>query len=523
MITNSNNCIPQKLRKDEVPDYICEPNGNKKYLSREDKKDYLYGGKCPKICSIKDRKFCPDVSKIFTANDAKAVCDTNSQCQFISNAVINRNGPNYCFPKKTQGCITLTEADLAKSDKELTDNPNVCNRLDVGCIFDRGIGDNLTSRRGEPKCLRGCLGSKYWKNPKYIWGGGKNFRGSYFNSDLKVGPIYLEAAPTKNNPDGWGGEGKLPPSLGIPYTESRGKLEPPCNLNEGNMGAFNAQTTGELLAGPGCRLTPPQQRFGMQDWSYTCSCQYLDSGGEFRSDAWRPCGSITDNIKKRDVCRGCYIANKGDLKGHCVLGEETPDTESKILGCLTGDCRVNRVIKPTECPSFCSDDISDSTKWRKSTQCSRLFDQGFWKLNPNHKNIISRRDRDSGKQAPPFIRTSKGPLPKPDNTDDLCNNCAQTPVRSVGSGTKHPHRSYCVVGGSENSFAIDDVSYADNLARRLSCPATCKQCSTGFFGEPLIPSYNLEESVDPSSAFNKGIIFSPWVGTQAVKEIRKNN
>ena len=97
------------------------------------------------------------------------------------------------------------------------------------------------------------------------------FTGSWYNNDLEVGPKYLEEAPSAKKPNGWGGpsgspwfgSGKLPKSLGIPYTESRGKYSPPCNLSGGDVGAFTSTTSGEVLAGPGCKLTSPQPRFGM--------------------------------------------------------------------------------------------------------------------------------------------------------------------------------------------------------------------------------------------------------------------
>ena len=34
------------------------------------------------------------------------------------------------------------------------------------------------------------------------------------------------------------------------------------------------------------------------------------------------------------------------------------------------------------------------------------------------------------------------------------------------------------------------------------------------------PVYKLDEAPNPSSAFNKGILFVPWVGTQAEKELQ---
>jgi hypothetical protein len=542
MITiKKDKCIPQKLKIGEIPDYICSPNGNKYYLSREEKKDYIYGGKCPEICPLNVKSDCPDVSFVSDTTVARQQCEANLNCQFIGNQVINREGPNYCIPKNQPGCINLTESDYAKSDKILTDNPLVCDRLGRGCVFNRGTSDGLTGRKGNPVCLRGCLGSKYWKNPKYMWGGGGTsedpYDGSWFNSDLEVGPKYIEAAPSPNNPKGWGGPlgspffgfGKLPRSLGIPYTESRGKYSPPCNLEEGDIGVFTSAVTGESLAGPGCRLTAPQPRYGMKDWSYTCKCPYLGEGGEFKSDAWSPCQDYEldqENIQDRDVCEGCYILNdkKNELHGHCVLGETTADTESKILGCIEepsnpGKCRVKRFVEPTECPHFCSNKPSDPSEWRKNTQCSQQLAKGCWKLNPKFKKVISLGSREEGKQAPPFIKTSI-PCNVVKDTDYLCRNCAQTSIKTIGSGTKYPNRSYCVVGGSESSGALNETAYGDYLARKLSCPATCKQCLTGFFGEPMKPIYNLDEADNPSSAFNKGILFVPWVGTQAVKDLQ---
>lgn len=546
MITiKKDKCIPEKLKIGEIPNYICLPNGNKHYLSREEKKDYQYGGRCPTLCPIKNnRGTCPNVDWVSDKTVAKNTCEKDPACQFISNAVINRNGPNYCVPKSQPGCIMLTEADLAKTDEFLTDSPDFCDRLGKGCIFNRGTGDGLTGRSGNPTCLRGCLGSKYWKNPNYMWGGGgtlqEPYKGSWFNSDLQLGPTYLEAAPSQKNPKGWGGpmgspwfgHGKLPKSLGVPYTESKGKYTPPCNLEEGDIGVFTTQATGESLAGPGCRLTPPQPRFGLQDWSYTCRCPYLGGGGEFKSDAWTPCADWEldqEKVSKRDVCEGCYIQpdKSKALYGHCVLGSETPDTESKLLGCIPDPnnpekCRVKRTIYPTECPAFCSENPLDPLKWRKNTQCADSLAKGCWKVNPSYNKVISKEQRDLGEQASPYMKGDKydNNYCKVKNTDYLCRNCSQTSVKSIGSGTLYPNRSYCVVGGSENTGALSQTSYGDALARKLSCPPTCKQCATGFFGEPMKPVYKLDEAVNPSSAFSKGILFVPWVGTQAVKDLQ---
>lgn len=542
MITiKKDSCIPQRLKIGEVPNYTCLPNGDKHFLSREEKKDYLYGGKCASFCSIKNnRGKCPNVDWVSDTTVARATCQENPDCQFIGNQVFDRNGPNYCVPRQQPGCITLTEEDLSKSDKFLTESPSFCDRFGKGCIFNRGNGDGNTSRSGDPKCLRGCLGSKYWKNTDYIWGGGGTrqdpFKGSWFNSDLRLGPRYLEAAPSPNKPRGWGGpkgapwygKGKLPKSLGIPYTESKGKYNPPCNLEQGEIGVFSTAVTGEDLAGPGCKLTPPQTRFGMNDWSYTCRCPYLGDGGEFKSDAWTPCNDWEldqENIQDRDVCEGCHIQSDSNssLYGHCVLGEETRDTESKLLGCVEDPknpqkCRVKRTIKPTSCPAFCSNNVNDPTAWNKSTQCSEWLAKGCWKPNPEFKNIISMTTADSGGQAQPYIRDpvlGKN-CKKKNNKEELCRNCAQTSVKSLGSSTLYPNRSYCVVGGSESAGALSDTGYGGYMARKLSCPATCSQCSSGFFGEPMEPVYNLEQAQNPSSAFSKGIIFVPWVGKQSV-------
>lgn len=549
MITiKKDECIPQKLKPGEIPDYICSPNGNKYYLSREEKKDYQYGGKCPKFCPIKGVKSnCPNVGFTTDREIARKTCTDNPSCQFISSAVLDKNGPHYCVPKSQPGCITLTENDLAKSDKELTDGEQYCDRLNKGCIFNRGTGDGITDRSGNPTCLRGCLGSKYWKNPKYIWGGGGTlkspFEGSYFNSDLKVGARYLEAAPSARKPSGWGGpqgapfygHGKLPRSLGVAYTESKGEYTPPCNLREGDTGVFTTSSTGEHLAGPGCKLTPPQPRFGMSDWSYTCRCPYLGEGGEFKSDAWTPCQDFElekENIQKRDVCDGCYIMDNPNSKlhGHCVLGKQTPDTESKLLGCISDPtnplkCRVKRTVEPTECPAFCSTDKENPSNplgWMKNTQCSQMVAKGCWKVNPKHSKIISESQKEDGEQAPPFIKgfNKDKKACEVKNTDYLCRNCSQTSTKTVGAGTLYPNRSYCVVGGSESAGALSDTGYGDYLARKLACPPTCKQCLSGFFGEPMKPIYKLSEASNPSSAFSKGILFAPFVGKQAVSELQ---
>jgi len=163
------------LRFGEIPDYICLPTGTKHYLSREEKKDYEYGGSCPKICPIRGedaRGGCPNVDWVADSVMAKSTCEAGGSCQFIGNQVFDRMGPNYCVPKSQPGCLSLTEQDYLKSDKYLTDSPQACDRLGKGCIFHRGTDDPQIGRSGNPTCLRGCLGSKYWGNPAYLWGGG---------------------------------------------------------------------------------------------------------------------------------------------------------------------------------------------------------------------------------------------------------------------------------------------------------------------------------------------------------------
>jgi len=543
-------CEPPNIGKNEIPEYICLPNGKKQYLSREQKKDLIYGGECPKICPPKRDYIvngvtynCPDISQISDVNVARESCQVDSNCHFIGNSVLDRMGPNYCNVRYSQDdCITLTESDLARTDKELTDSHHVCDRLGVGCIFNRGNGDGKTSRKGDPICLRGCEGSKYWNNPDYIWGGGGTkqdpFKGAYYNSDLKLGPRYLEASPSTSRPNGWGGpnkapyfgNGKMPLDLSIPYTESKGKHIPPCNLKAGDSSVFSKQQTGEHLAGPGCKLTPPRPQFGVNEWSYTCNCPYLEEGGDLKSDAWKPCAQWEleqDVFSNRDVCEGCYI--QGDksksLYGHCVLGEETPDTESKLLGCIEDPnnpekCRVKRVIHPIDCPSFCSSNVNNLTGWKSTTQCADSLTNKIWEPNPEYKKIIDLTDKEEGKQAAPY---KPGPnfknKTRPNDTDYLCRNCSQTSIKTIGSGTKYPNRSYCLVGGSESSSFLSNPNFGKYLAKTLTCPPTCKQCSTGFFGEPLNPIYNLQESTNPSSAFINGPIYILWVGTQAVKDL----
>ena len=525
-------CIPEKRKLGEniSPNYICLKNGNKHFLSKEEKKDYMYGGKCPVFCPIKNVKSsCPNVSSVLDTTVARQQCEADTNCNFIGNQIFDRMGPNYCVPKSQPGCVTLTESDLVKSDKVLTDGHEYCDRLNKGCIFNRGSGDGLYERKGEVKCIRGCLGSKYWKNPKFMWGGGDTtqdpFDGSWFNSDLKVGPKYLEAAPSKAKPNGWGGpkgspwfgNGMLPKSLGVPYTESKGDYSPPCNLNEGDVGVFTSEGSGQNLAGPGCKLTPPMPRFGMIDWSYTCGCPYLGGSGEFKPDAWEPCSDWEldqENISKRDVCEGCVISDDKNSKmfGNCVLGKKTKDTESELLGCVPDKsdpmkCRINRDIEPTECPEFCSNDVSNPYGWRKNTQCSEQLSKKFWKPNPEYKNIINLSTADLHKQAPMYIKNKGNYVSK--NTDDLCRNCTQTSMQSGGSGTRFPTYSRCVVGGNETAGAFKDTGFGNYLARKMSCPATCRNCMKGFFGEPLEAQYDLKEATNPSSVFNKGIIFTP--------------
>lgn len=540
MLTHTK-CQPQKLKFGEIPDYICFPDGRKHYLSKEEKKDYEFGGKCPKICPVKNnRGSCPNVDFVSDQTVAKQQCESNADCQFLSNALFDRMGPNYCVPKKQEGCLTLTSADYAKSDKYLTDSPDVCDRLGKGCIFHRGTDDPKFGRSGDPTCLRGCLGSKYWNNPKYIWGGGGTrqdpFKGSYFSNDLQLGPIYLEASPSAKNPRGWGGpkgkpffgNGLLPHSLGIPYTESRGEYSPPCNINEGDIGVFTSPVTGEMLAGPGCRLTPPMPQYGMKEWSYTCKCPYT---GSIKVDAYAPCQDWElnqENINERDVCQGCYISNnkQSELYGHCVLGETTPDTESRLLGCFEdpndpNKCRVKRTIEPTECPHFCSDDPFNPLKWKPVTQCSQQLTNGCWKTNPKHNRVVSRYAQDNKKLPPPYITGDVDKCKVKDSEElDLCQNCAQTSVKSIGSGTLYPNRSYCLVGGSESLDTIQGTLFSNDISRKLLCPVTCSGCHSGFFNEPMLPKYELNEASNASSAFHNGPLFIPWIGTQANETLR---
>jgi hypothetical protein len=533
----SENCVEQKLKLHEIPDFLCK-DGSKHFLSKEQKKDYKFGGPLPVICPMK-RGNCPDMTNISDTQKAKEFCKTNDQCHFIGHALLDKNGPNHCIPKSRSGCITLTEDDLVRDDKDLTDDPTVCNRLGVGGIFDRGNGDGNYTRKGDPTCLRGCFGSKYWKNPKFMWGGGGTsrhpFKGSWDNTELELGPLYLEAAPSDDKPGGWGGpkespwhgNGILPLGLAIPYTESRGEHSPPCNITSGDVGIFTTEDTKETLAGPGCRLTPPRPRYGVHEWSYTCECPYLGQLGEVRSDAWKPCKSweLNENVRSnRDVCKGCRIQDSktNSLYGHCVLGEETPDTESEILGCVPDPnfpekCRVNRVVKPIECPSFCSNDVGNPMGWNSETQCSSWIKNECWVPNPGYTKVISKSSRDKGEQSAPYIFNKNGC--ETVETDYLCRNCSQTPLESNGSGTNHPNTSHCVVGGSSGSDQIAHGEYGKYLSRNISCPPTCKSCMSGVSGEPLEAVYNLDESNQMYSLFKTDILYVPWVGSQSTSEL----
>ena len=498
-------CVPDTPRPGEPPNYTCLPNGDVHYFSRDEKKSFLFGGECPKLCPIKNvpGNTCPDVAAEADPALAKSRCEVNQQCHFIGRALFGDPlGPNYCVPEQQKGCITLTSADLVQSDQHLTDG--ACDRLGKGCVFNRGTGDGKTSRRGDVTCIKGCQGTKYWKNPKYMWGGGSGFIGAWQNSDLKVGPKYLEAAPTPDHLEGWGGKGRLPSVLGEAYTESRGARSPPCNINDGDVGAFTG--SGDELAGPGCTLTPPDSRSGQHDWSYTCRCPYLGDGdvGEFRPDAWTPCADSEFqqdfSSDRRDVCSGCMITD-----GECVLGTATKDTESEILGCVPGtpgvNCRVNRTIQPTQCPAFCLSPQKNKG-WVETSQCAKALKANAWIPNPSYKLTTSVNE----KRAPMYV---KGPGTYTNNlkdNDDLCRNCAQTPMESIGSGTLYPNRSRCVVGGSDLSGDNTDIT------RKIMCPATCRQCHSGYFGEPLEAKYSLKEASSPSSAFSSGILYVPWKG-----------
>ena len=517
-------CSPQNVQPGEAPNYICLSNGEKYYLSIEEKKDYIYGGKCPKICPIRAPNNCPDIKD--TPDDvlARGKCEADPQCQFIGRQVLQRDGLNYCVPKQQEGCITLTERDLLNTDKTLTDRPDVCDRLGVGCIFHRGIDNPTTGRSGEPTCLRGCMGSKYWDNPDYVWGAGEKFKGSYIAPDLELGPIYLEAAPSSDNPFGWGGHhtrggsGKLPLSLSLPYTESRGKLSPPCNINQGDIRAYVTAATGEMLAGPGCTLTRPQPQYGQREWSYTCGCGSLET----RVDGHNPC---PPKKLDRDVCKGCYIEDdkENPLHGHCVLGITKDDTESEILGCVPDinepdKCRVRRQVQNTECPHFCTANPNDPTAWKEETRCRQQVEQGCWKVNPEHNKILSKTDVD--KVPPPFLEVDLNkctPWDKKKVEEGLCRNCAPTSVETEGIGTKHPNVSRCLVGGNASSFSLKNLN--SNISRELVCPPTCSSCHSGFFGEPMKPVYNLKEAYKKSSVFHKGPIHIPWIGKSAEEEL----
>jgi hypothetical protein len=515
----TNFCIPQELQKNQqqIPDYICRDN-KKHYLSIEEKKDYEFGGPLPILCDITDRKFCPDVSLLGKDTGIKA-CNMDPRCQFISHSVIDKDAPNMCYPKKQSGCKSLTEYELLKEDKDLTDT--VCDRLTVGGIFNRGNGDGKTSRRGPPTCLRGCYGSKYYKNPKYMWGGGgSNFSGAWDFPDLDLGPRYLEASPSQKNPSGWGGpsvspwdgNGILPLSLGEPYTKTKGKYSPPCNLPTGDFGSFTGSSSGEDLAGTGCILTPPRPQYNVHEWSYSCNCTYNSS--EIKSDGWRPCTEweVNEDIKSdRNLCKACKIQENPNQKlyGHCVLGEENIDTESKIIDCDETDpekCRINRRVDPIDCPAFCSD--STTKKWRPETQCSQFLDKGCWLPNPDYTKVISESDRKLGKRVAPYIPGSQ--LCSSVNTDDLCRNCSQSELQYHGAGSEYPFYSHCVVGGKTESDSIQHGTYGQELSRSTTCSPTCKQCMTGLNGEPVEAIYKLDEATD-DSIFKTDIIYVPWV------------
>lgn len=545
MITQRKNlCQPQDLKPGQVPDYICTPEGDRHYLSKREKTDYLFGGSCPKLCPLRNNRIkpdgtsCPNVDFIPT-DEARGVCET-AGCNFIGNQVLDRRGPNYCTPKEQPGCITLKESDLVKSDKELTDSRNFCDRLNKGCIFDRGNDNPETGRNGDPTCLRGCYGSKFWNNPKYLWGQGGTlqspYEGSYLNSDLQLGPIYLEAAPSKNHLDGWAGKGNLPSILAKPYTESKGRYSPPCNLNQGDIPAYSGGKTGEQLAGPGCRKTPPMPQYGQPDWHYACKCPYTT---DTRIDDFYPCQpfEVNQNIENnRDLCSGCYIESNATNKlyGHCVIGNKEPDTESRRLGCFDDPndpdkCRVRRKVQNTECPHFCANNPSvPNMTWKSNTICAQQLDNGCWKMNPKANLVYSKFETSKGRTEPPFIQdpghSDNSVCKRLDKTleekriENLCQNCAQTPMKTIGSGTLYPNRSYCVVGGDANTLV--NTEFTDELAEQIMCPPTCKSCMTGFFGEPLNPVYKLAEAPNTSSAFNKGIFYVPFVGKQANEKLQ---
>jgi hypothetical protein len=458
---------------DYSPEFVMK-NGKKHYLNKVEKKDFIFGGPLPKLCNIFEHKFCPDVRNELDKNEAKNSCLVKPGCQFISKAGLDKNGPHYCYPEKQKGCKSLTEDDLKREDDELTDHPKVCNRYGVGGIFNRGLGDDTSSPKSNPSCLRGCQGSKFWKNKNFMWGSGgsskSHFKGSWEFPDLELGPIYLEAAPSKSKPDGWGGEGKLPKSLSETYTKYKGNYSPPCNLNEDVF-------TDELLAGPGCILTAPDSY--NKKWHYTCNCNNS-------VDSWKPC--VSSEIENdRDVCEGCRIQD-----GNCVLGEKTEDTETEILGCESdnsnsNDCRVKRIINPLQCPSFCS----KNSKWLKSTQCHKSLSEEYWLNNPEASKILSKKDIENNKGFPAYI-INKNKKEKVDNKfitdlhEDLCKNCRQTP------------EYHCTVNG---------VSVDKELSRKIICPPTCKNCIKGIHGEPLDSFYDEEK---------KNIIYFPWKGKYAI-------
>lgn len=402
-------------------------------------------------------------------------CNANDQCQTTA---------GFCVPKSVPGCISLTDTDLELTDNQLTDSPQVCNRYVTGMIFNRGQGDGVTDRQGDPKCIKGCEGSKYWKNPAYMWGGGVSYDGSWNNNGLQMGPKYLEAAPTAEYPSGWGGEGKLPESLGVPYTLSMGDMTPPCNVSGGGPGG---------LAGPGCVLTAPDPRFGRDEWSYTCGCPYLGGTGQFRTDADKPCMDHEldqESLFARDVCESCHI-----LDGECVLGSPEQDTKSEILGCIpsaTQDCSVVRTVKPTQCPSFCK---TMSDKWSISTKCAEQLGSGNWKPNPLAKKTRSMVDPPVASYIPaPKDPQAANQMELKVEIPDQCRNCAQTPMRE--GPRDYPVFSTCTVGGT----VVDSNNKAS-----VTCPSTCPQCMTGYFGEPLEAHY------DPNQQIFKdyGVIYTP--------------
>jgi hypothetical protein len=271
----------------------------------------------------------------------------------------------------------------------------------------------------------------------------------------------------------------------------------------------------------------------MPDWHYSCQCPY---SSETRIDAYYPCSKLEveqDTVNNRDVCKGCFIEKdpKSLLYGHCVLGKTEPDTESTLLGCFPDPfnpdkCRVRREVRNTECPHFCANnpELPNAT-WKQSTNCAKQLNQGCWNINPK-SYVYSKYERDNQprKLEPPYI-PGKNFEKQQCNTfreefkqlQDLCKNCAQTSMKTMGSGTKYPNRSYCVVGGDASTLL--NTEFTNELAQQIMCPGTCKSCTTGFFGEPLNPEYKLYEASNDSSAFNKGIFYVPFVGSTANKKL----